>query len=79
MGFWGGLGEILQAAGEGYAKGVESGREYSRIKMESRSYSDDRLARLWWTGNYSEKTAAYTVLKERHGVEGAKALINRAR
>lgn len=76
MGFWDGLGGVLKAAGEGF---MESGREYAQLKMEYRSYSDDRLARLWWTGKYSEKTAAYTVLKERHGVEGAKELINRAR
>lgn len=79
MGFWGGLGEILQAAGEGYAKGVESGREYSRLKTEYRTYPDDRLARLWWRSDLPAKTAAYSILKERYGVEGAKELIRQAK
>lgn len=75
MGFWDSLGGALKDAGKGI---MDAGREMQSNKVEYGSYSDDRLAHLCKSGGFAEKTAAYAVLKERYGEEGAKDLIRRA-
>ena len=72
MGFWDSLGGALKDAGKGI---MDSGREYQSNKMKYESYSDGRLIDLCKSGGFTEKTAAYAVLKERYGEEGAKEKI----
>lgn len=75
MGFWDSLGGALKDAGKGL---MDTGREMQSNKIKYESYPDDRLAHLCKGGGFAEKTAAYAVLKERYGEEGAKDLIRRA-
>lgn len=77
MGFWDILGSGLKSVGN---QMVEGAQNMQRCRSEYQSYSDSRLISIArgegiFGSKFSEKTAAFAVLKERYGEEGAKEKI----
>ena len=79
MGF---LDGVLKGAMSIASDMAEHGREVARLRSEYESYSDDRLVKIYrdngvFGSKDTERHAAFAVLKDRYGAEGAKDKICR--
>ena len=83
MGFWSTVGKFALDTAKSAGKEVmNASREMQEKKMQYQSYSDERLASIYWGkdglfGNSGpEKLAAGAVLRERYG-DDAKNILTR--
>lgn len=77
MGFWKLVGSAAKSLGSGLLEEVQN---LSRLRAEYAEYSDSRLISIArgegiFGSKTSEKAAAYAVLKDRYGEEGAREKI----
>lgn len=78
MGFWKFVGGVVKTLGNDLLKEVQN---MPQLKSQYAEYSDSRLVSIArgegiFGNKLSEKTAAFAVLKDRYGEEGARERIS---
>lgn len=79
MGF---LNSFLNASAKGVSALSNYGREMQQLRDKYASYSDSRLVSICrdhgvFGSSSTERTVAFSILKERHGEDGVREMLHR--